>query len=200
MGGKNRPMIPPPPEPKAIAAGLVYGFRLATATAVAGNPKAHPQTVTAAWQALWVYWLMALISGVFVIGVETSLLALLRLVVISVVSTLLFPVVSYSVIAWLGRVARYPAFIIAVTWLNIFSQLVLLTLLHLLAPVAAENATPRHILAAVAIWLLWATWRAAAQSLAAGAWVGLLMVLVMLAVGLAMLLGQLAIAYHHIGI
>ena len=151
-----------PPGIFRILHGFGYAFGLATAQITAGDSKAHPQNIAAVWQALWVSWLLILLAG-WLADIVSFGLGFLGFTIVALIITLIYPVVSFNVVNFLGERQRYPSFIIAMTWLNNLRQVLVLALAHALSPMNATMA--RWLLLPVAIWMLWALWRVASQSL-----------------------------------
>jgi hypothetical protein len=175
-------MLPPPPGFSAILAGLAYGFRVAAGQIRAGDPADHPQDAAAVWDALWASWLISLIMGIPLLGIWGSLAGLLSFMVITLVIALLYPVISYYALTWLGLQQRFPAFIVTMTWINNFRELLVLVIVLFFAGMPAQNLL--LILTPITFWMLWAFWRGAAQSLRASGWTGLLMLALLIVVHL----------------
>lgn len=173
-------MLPPPPGFSTIMAGLIYGCKVATAQVRAGDPNVHRQDVAAVWDALWSSWLISLIIGIPLLGIWSSLPGLLSFMVLTLVITMLYPVFSYYALLWLGLQQRYPSFIITMTWINNFRELLVLVLVLFFANVPAQNLL--LILTPITFWMLWAFWRGATQSLQSSGWTGLLMLALLIAV------------------
>ena len=173
-------MFPPPPNLAKILHGLHYGLRVATAQIKAGDEADHPQDVPAIWDALWAHWLISLVIGVPMLGLWAVPSALLSFAVLSLLITMLYPLASYYAVQGFGLSHRYPPFIITMTWLNNFREVFALVLF------VSVNILPTSailfVLAPVAIWILWAFWRGATQSLGASGWVGFLMLVLLLTV------------------
>ena len=173
-------MFPPPPNLAKIIHGLIYGLRVATAQIKAGNPNDHPQDVPAIWDALWAHWLISLAIGVPMLGLWAIPSALLSFAVLSLLITMLYPVASYYALQGLGLGHRYPPFIITMTWLNNFREVFAVVLFFSINTIPVSAIL--FLLAPVAIWILWAFWRGATQSLATNGWVGFLMLVLLLVV------------------
>jgi hypothetical protein len=175
-------MVPNPPGFAKILNGLLYGMRVAFAQVKAGEEADHPQNVSAVWDALWASWLISLMIGVPMLGLWGSLEQLLSFIIVSLLITMLYPVLSYYVLAWLGFQHRYVPFIITMTWINNFREVLVLLL------VLAFNSIQRNdllmILTPVAFWMLWAFWRGGTQALRASGWTGLLMLALLITVHL----------------
>ena len=169
-----------PPGPIAIVRGFIYALLIATAIRPAGDPKAHPQTIRAVWQALWVHWGLAILGGSLGPFID-SYIDFLLFAVLAVIITLLYPVVSYSVVERLGEKDRYPAFIIAMVWINNLRQGLVLGMVYI-PFLPKEIFVSQYVLAPIAAWMLWALWRAATLSLGRGGRVGLSMLGLLLVV------------------
>jgi len=96
--------------------------------------------------------------------------------------TMLYPVFSYYVLAWLGFRHRYAPFIITMTWINNFREVLVLVLVLMFS--SAQLNGLLMILTPVAFWMLWAFWRGGTQALRASGWTGLLMLALLITVHL----------------
>ncbi len=96
------------------------GLSVATGQITAGDTNAHPQDTPAVWDALWASWLISLIIGIPMLGIWESMSNLLSFMVITLVIVMLYPVISFYALSWLGFQQRFPAFIITMTWINNF--------------------------------------------------------------------------------
>ena len=169
-----------PPSPISIGRGLAYAFLIATKIKSPGDPAAHPQTIPAIWQALWAHWMLVMLSGVVARFLD-SISEFVMFAILAVIVTFLYPVVSYSIITILRAKANYPAFIIAMVWINNLRQLLVVGLVFLpILPIAVENI--QWALVPIAIWMLWALWYAATVTLQRGGLIGLAMLILLLAV------------------
>ena len=175
-------MLPTPPGFAKILNGLIYGMRVATAQIKAGEIKDHPQDVPAVWDALWASWLISLMIGVPMLGLWGSLEQLVSFVMVSLLITMLYPIFSYYVLVWLGLHQRYAPFIITMTWINNFREVLVLVLVLMFS--SAELNGLLMILTPVAFWMLWAFWRGGTQALHASGWTGLLMLALLITVHL----------------
>ncbi|MGB0181561.1 MAG: hypothetical protein ACPHW5_01245 [Candidatus Puniceispirillales bacterium] len=175
-------MLPPPPGFSAIISGLIYGFRVATGQITAGDTNAHPQDAPAVWDALWASWLISLIIGIPMLGIWGSMVNLLSFMVITLVIVMLYPVISFYALSWLGLQQRFPAFIITMTWINNFRELLVLVIVLFFSNMPAQNLL--LVLTPITFWMLWAFWRGASQSLKSSGWTGLLMLALLIVVHL----------------
>ena len=175
-------MIPTPPGFAKILNGLIYGMRVAFAQVKAGESDDHPQDVPAVWDALWASWLISLMIGVPMLGLWGSFAQLMSFVTVSILITMLYPVFSYYVLAWLGFRHRYAPFIITMTWINNFREVLVLVLVLMFS--SAQLNGLLMILTPVALWMLWAFWRGGTQALRASGWTGLLMLALLITVHL----------------
>ena len=146
-----------------------------------GHPDQLDPTPKAIWDSLWLRFLLLTANGTLVVGWDQSSLIPL-LAVVALVDTLSYPVVSQITLHLVGMAARFPLFILSVTWIG--NLRVLLLMMLLLMAGGGENMGGNLLLAAVAFWLIWATWSVAALSLGGRGWLGAGMVVLMMFVEL----------------
>jgi hypothetical protein len=184
-------MIPAPPGFGAIITGISYGLKLAIRQVHPLDSSAHPQDARAVWQALWFRFLVTMFNGALVLGVfQASTLTFFAL--ISIIDTLAFPVVSHAVIARMGNAERFPAFITAFTWVGNLRVLLMMTIVLMAGFMDAHSM--QLLIFPFALWMIWASWSVASQTLLGG-WKGAGMVI--LAMIFEMITGFLIITYIH---
>lgn len=165
------------PNFSAIAKGLGYGWQLALKQTDPSDDAPHPATSRAIIQALWFKAIIAMVNTSISVPFE-HLLTLMTLLLIIIVDTLAYPVISHQVLRRIELEERFPRFITAYTWLGNLRVLMVLGLIFL------SSVAPRVMILVVPIslWMLWAAWFVASKSLGRGGWLGAGMV------GLAILL------------
>ena len=189
-------MIPSPPGFSAIINGITYGLRLAT-RAVHPNdgpthPKGHAYDANAIWQALWFRFLVTLFNGALILGFA-DISTMLMFLFITFIDTLSYPVASHAILHRTNMAGRYPAFITAFTWVGNLRVLIMMSITLLAG--ALDDQTLQVMIFPFALWMIWAAWSVATQSLGRGGMVGAGMVF--LALVLEMILGALIIIFSH---
>ena len=188
-------MIPAPPGFGAIINGITYGLNLALRRVDPASPDAIRQSPDTIWDALWFRFLVTLLNGALILGLGNMTVVVL-LGLLGIVDALSFPVVSQLVIARLGLMPRFVAFILSVTWVGNLRIIVLMSVMLIFGPISAVGVGAGNIiLLVVALWLIWATWSAATLSLGRGGWLGAAMVILMMAV--EMINGMLIVTFIH---
>lgn len=189
-------MIPSPPGFSAIINGIAYGLRLATRSvhpnAGPNHPKGHACDATAIWQALWFRLLVTLFNGVLILGFN-QISTMLLFFFITVIDTLSYPVASHAILHRTSMANRFPAFITAFTWVGNLRVLLMMSI-TLLAGMF-DDQTLQVMIFPFALWMIWAAWSVATQSLGRGGLIGAGMVF--LALVLEMILGALIITFIH---
>lgn len=181
-----------PPGFSAIIAGMTYGLRLALRQVDPADTDAHPNGPAAIAQALWFRYLITALNGVLVLSFDQTA-AILLFLLISVIDTFAYPVVSHGVLYRAGLGPRYPSFITAYTWVGNLRILLLMSVSLLTASFGTQEL--QIALFPFALWMIWASWSVATHSLKRGGWVGAGMVF--LGLILEMLLGALIITFIH---
>jgi len=188
-------MIPAPPGFGAIINGITYGMNLALRRVDPASTNAIRQAPDAIWDALWFRFLVTLLNGALILGLG-NMWTVVLLGLLALVDALSFPVVSQLVIARLGLMPRFVAFILSVTWVGNLRIVVLMTVMLIFGPISAVGVGAGNIiLLMVALWLIWATWSAATLSLGRSGWLGAAMVVLMMAV--EMINGMLIVTFIH---
>ena len=188
-------MIPAPPGFGTIISGITYGLNLALRRVDPASPTAIRQAPDAIWDALWFRFLVTLLNGALILGLD-NLSAMVLPGLLALVDALSFPVISQLVISRLGLMGRFVPFILSVTWVGNLRIVVLMTVMLVFGPISAVGIGAGNIvLMAVALWLVWATWSAATLSLGRSGWLGAAMVILMMAV--EMINGMLIVTFIH---
>ena len=189
-------MIPSPPGFSAIINGITYGLRLAIRSAHpldgANHPKGHAHDTTAIWQALWFRLLVTLFNGVMILGF-TEVSTMMMFFFITVIDTLSYPVVSHAILNRTSLLGRYPVFITAFTWVGNLRVLLMMSITLFAGLV--DDQTLQIMIFPIALWMIWAAWSVATQSLGRGGVVGAGMVF--LALVLELIIGAMIITFIH---
>ena len=171
-------MILRPPAPGAIISGLVYGLKIALRR---GTPQDISPTTGAIQDALWFRYMLTLFNGVLVLGFS-DYGGLIMLAALGLIDVLSYPVASHFVLRLMLLERFFPQFILAVTWVGNLRIIVLMTAILM----AGSASVPSFslIVFPFAIWMIWATWSAAARSIENRGWLGGGMLVLMMLVEL----------------
>ena len=172
-------MIPPLPSISTIIDGMTYAIRMAFGQA---RPEDMPPETKAIWDALWVRYILTLLSNLIVL--ESNHLTLFALMLpAALIDTLLYPVVSHFCLERTQYANRFPQFILAMTWIGNLSMIIMMTLIALFGN---TDTTPvgfgGFLLVIAAIWMIWVTWSVATASLDNRKFLGVMMIVLMMIV------------------
>ena len=172
-------MIPLPPTPLTVALGLSFALQMALGREDPNGfkPKFEPIWQKAIWDALWVRFMLLGANGVLVLGLDHAHLIPLLLAT-SLVDTLSYPVIAQFALQVSGMAGKFPLFIMCMTLVG--NLRIILVIAALLATGGAGNMAGLLLLAAIGVWMIWATWLVASRSLGYSGWLGFLFVLLMM--------------------
>ena len=176
-------MIPSPPTPTTVVMAISLALQMALGRQEPKQFKSRFETIGAKeiWDSLWVRLILLMANGVLVLGLDRlDLLPLLAAV--ALVDTLSYPVVSQFTLQAIGMANRFPLFILAITWIGNLRIILLMAALHLAG--GGQSTAGTLVLTGVALWMLWATWSVASQTLGRRGWLGVGMLVLMMSVEL----------------
>lgn len=168
-------MIPSLPSFATIVTGVSYALRMALRQA---QPAMLLPTSKAIWDALWFRFLLVLGNGIVMLGFDHAAVFPL-LALIALVDTLSYPVISQFALQLAGYGKRFPLFILAMTWIG---NLRVMILMVVLLSTGGDSVIGNFALFVVALWMIWATWSVASQSLGNKGLAGAGMVILMMVV------------------
>lgn len=172
-------MIPSPPTPASIVMGLSLALRMALGQEEPGRLKTRFEKMwgKAVWEALWFRLILLVANGTLMVGLDhLNLIPLL--VVVALVDTLSYPVVSHFALQAIGMAERFPLFILSMTLVGNLRIILIMT--TLLATGGGSGMAGNIIMLAVAVWMIWAAWFAASRSLGRKGWLGAGMLVLMM--------------------
>ena len=171
-------MIPSPPTPASIVMGLSLALRMALGQEEPDRFKAKFEKMwsKAVWEALWFRLMLLVANGTLMVGLDhVNLIPLL--VVVALVDTLSYPVVSHFALQAINMAERFPLFILSVT---LVGNLRIILIMTALLSTGGGGVAGNTILLAVAVWMIWAAWFAASRSLGRKGWLGVGMLVLMM--------------------
>lgn len=182
-------MISGPPGFSAILNGITYGFELSLRRTDPNDASAHPNGPVAIAQAIWFRFMITVLNGSLIMGfTDASGIAMFMLVIL--IDTLAYPVVSHAILYQNGMGARFPSFITAYTWVGNLRVLLVMTLSLLSSFVGAPQL--QIMLLPIGLWMIWASWSVATHTLQRGGLAGAGMVVLSMVLEVIILMAMLA--------
>lgn len=186
-------MIPLPPSLSTVVTGIAYALRLASPIRRMRKKLDEPDpTAKAIWDSLWFRFLLVVVNGLAVLDIDNAGLIPL-LVIVALVDTLSYPVISHIVLQFTSLAGRFQPFILAVTWVG--NLRIILMMVALFGTGGVENVGGNLLLVLIAFWMIWATWSAATRGLNGNGWAGAGMLILMMA--LEFLNAMVVISFVH---
>ncbi|MCE2517349.1 MAG: hypothetical protein J4F41_05800 [Alphaproteobacteria bacterium] len=181
-------MISGPPGFSAILNGITYGFELALRKVDPNDASIHPNGPVAINQAIWFRFMITVLNGSLVMGF-TSVSSVMMFVMVVLIDTLAYPVVSHAILFQNGMGARFPSFITSYTWVGNLRVLLVMTLTLL----SSFLGTPQLqiMLLPIGLWMIWASWSVATLSLQRGGLAGAGMVVLSMLLEVIILMAML---------